>query len=291
MARSVLIEFRRGTAAAWTAANPVLAAGEPGWESDTDKLKIGDGVTAWNALSYFSTGGVGTITSTGGSLTVTNPSGPTANLDLPNSGAAAGTYGDATHASRVTVNALGIVTAISSVAIAGGSANISVLFDSLLGADAASIDTGANGIAQTAKHLLCLLTARTTQAAVLSAANITLNGDGAANYDRYSYTISGATAAIGSGFGITAFPASCLGDTADANAYTSIILYVPDYTSAHVHAVWYANVEIGTAAPANSVVQVAAWRYRTAAAVTQMTAAAGSGNMKAGSRLTIYGLG
>lgn len=56
MARKDLIELRRGTAAAWTAANPVLAAGEPGWESDTDKLKIGDGSTAWNTLPYFAAG-------------------------------------------------------------------------------------------------------------------------------------------------------------------------------------------------------------------------------------------
>ena len=46
------IQFRRGTAAAWTAANPVLASGEPGFETDTIKLKIGDGATAYNSLPY-----------------------------------------------------------------------------------------------------------------------------------------------------------------------------------------------------------------------------------------------
>ena len=53
MPRKDDLEFRRGTAAQWTAANPVLDAGEPGWESDTNKLKIGDGTTAWASLSYF----------------------------------------------------------------------------------------------------------------------------------------------------------------------------------------------------------------------------------------------
>jgi len=43
---------RNGTAAAWTAANPVLAAAELGVESDTLKFKIGDGTTAWAALPY-----------------------------------------------------------------------------------------------------------------------------------------------------------------------------------------------------------------------------------------------
>ena len=59
MPRRNLIEFREGTAADWTAANPVLNSGEPGFESDTKKLKIGDGATAWNSLSYVTGGGGG----------------------------------------------------------------------------------------------------------------------------------------------------------------------------------------------------------------------------------------
>ncbi len=41
-----------GTAAEWTAKNPVLELGEWGKETDTGKMKNGDGVTAWNSLSY-----------------------------------------------------------------------------------------------------------------------------------------------------------------------------------------------------------------------------------------------
>ena len=48
------IRLKRGTAEAWQRNNPVLALAEPGFEYDTYKLKIGDGVTAWNDLSYFS---------------------------------------------------------------------------------------------------------------------------------------------------------------------------------------------------------------------------------------------
>lgn len=47
------IQLRRGTASNWTSVNPVLNEGEAGFESDTYKLKIGNGVTAWNSLSYF----------------------------------------------------------------------------------------------------------------------------------------------------------------------------------------------------------------------------------------------
>jgi hypothetical protein len=49
---AVQIQLRRGTESAWTAANPLLADGEMGLESDTAKFKIGDGVTYWNSLVY-----------------------------------------------------------------------------------------------------------------------------------------------------------------------------------------------------------------------------------------------
>lgn len=45
------------TAAQWSAANPVLLAGEIGIESDTRKFKFGDGATAWNSLGYAGSGG------------------------------------------------------------------------------------------------------------------------------------------------------------------------------------------------------------------------------------------
>jgi hypothetical protein len=45
------LQVRRGTAAQWTAANPILAAGEFGLETDTGRIKIGDGSTAWNSLT------------------------------------------------------------------------------------------------------------------------------------------------------------------------------------------------------------------------------------------------
>lgn len=50
------IQLRRDTAANWTATNPTLAQGEPGLETDTNKIKYGDGTTAWNLLDYASGG-------------------------------------------------------------------------------------------------------------------------------------------------------------------------------------------------------------------------------------------
>ena len=47
------IRFRRDLAATWQLVNPVLGNAEPGYETDTGKLKVGDGQTNWNDLDYF----------------------------------------------------------------------------------------------------------------------------------------------------------------------------------------------------------------------------------------------
>jgi len=55
--RQVKFELREGTAAEWAAKNPTLRAGEPGYERDTNKLKVGDGNTPWNSLGYLTGAG------------------------------------------------------------------------------------------------------------------------------------------------------------------------------------------------------------------------------------------
>ena len=46
------MQQKRGTASRWTETNPILLAGEIGVETDTRKIKIGDGITHWNNLDY-----------------------------------------------------------------------------------------------------------------------------------------------------------------------------------------------------------------------------------------------
>ena len=76
-----VIQVKRGTASSWTSANTVLAAGEIGFETDTKKMKVGDGSTAWTSLGYTATDGdisgvtAGTGLSGGGNsgaVTITN---------------------------------------------------------------------------------------------------------------------------------------------------------------------------------------------------------------------------
>ena len=46
------IQYRRDTAARWASNNPILLSGEPGYESDTGRQKIGDGTRRWSSLPY-----------------------------------------------------------------------------------------------------------------------------------------------------------------------------------------------------------------------------------------------
>jgi len=61
------LQNRRDTSSAWTSANPTLAAGEIGLETNTAKWKMGDGVTAWNSLAYAYTAGAAGAQGTTGS--------------------------------------------------------------------------------------------------------------------------------------------------------------------------------------------------------------------------------
>ena len=64
-----IIQIRRDTASDWTSANPTLAQGELALETDTLKLKAGDGTTAWTSLAYYTLGTAGFLATTGGALT------------------------------------------------------------------------------------------------------------------------------------------------------------------------------------------------------------------------------
>jgi hypothetical protein len=77
---SVKFQLRRATASNWSSTNPILKSGEPGFETGTNKLKIGDGVTPWNLLPYITTspaGPTGIQGPTGADSNVIGPTGPT----------------------------------------------------------------------------------------------------------------------------------------------------------------------------------------------------------------------
>ena len=83
--RSVRFELRRNTQAGWDP-NFILLAGEPGTETDTGQMKVGDGVTPWYLLPYVG-GGSG-----GGGTGPTGPTGPVAPAIGFDGGNAASSY-------------------------------------------------------------------------------------------------------------------------------------------------------------------------------------------------------
>lgn len=66
------IQLRRSPASKWAEDNPVLAQGEPGWDTTNDIFKIGDGVTRWNDLP-----------STNGAAVTSHNHGATFTKDVP----------------------------------------------------------------------------------------------------------------------------------------------------------------------------------------------------------------
>jgi hypothetical protein len=79
---AIKIQFRRGTASEWTTSNPILSQGEAGYEYDTGRFKVGNGLSPWNSLAYSSgvtgpTGPQGITGPTGAASTVTGPTGST----------------------------------------------------------------------------------------------------------------------------------------------------------------------------------------------------------------------
>jgi len=106
---AVQLQLRRGSAAQWTAANTLLAQGELGLETDTGKLKIGDGSTAWTSLAYY----------TAGSAAVTSVNGQTGTVVLTASDISGlGTIASQA-ASNVTITG-GSITGITDLAVADG---------------------------------------------------------------------------------------------------------------------------------------------------------------------------
>jgi len=116
---AVQIQLRNGTAAQWTSANPTLAVGELGAETDTGKFKIGTGSTAWNSLAYAA---VGTVTSvaqsfTGGIVSVAgSPVSTSGTLALT----VAGTSGGVPYFSSGTAWASSAALAANALVIGGG---------------------------------------------------------------------------------------------------------------------------------------------------------------------------
>ena len=88
------VQLRHDTAANWQAANPTLLSGEFAYETDTGRLKIGNGSSSWSALPYFTAGGTGPTGPLGtGPTGRTGPTGWTGPTGVPGSATNTGATG------------------------------------------------------------------------------------------------------------------------------------------------------------------------------------------------------
>ena len=260
----------------------------------------GNVLSVLSGVPYWSTAGSGTIndiTSTGGSITVTTPTGPTTNVDVASSGVGAGTYGDATHSSQVTIGADGRVTSASSVAISGssGAGGLIVLYDSgYLGADTATIDTGAGGIAS-GHFALEIFGYFRTDAAVNNDNLVGLiNNDSGGNYDHLRLLTN-----TGSGTVVAAFTAQtallmgvCPGNNDAANNFGSLWAAVPAYDGTTNKKSGRIHTDAADATGGNAAACEISFSYRSTSAISRLSVSSqtGGAKLKAGSRLVIYGV-
>jgi len=73
---TVRFQLRRDTSTNWASVNPTLNSGEPAVETDTQRQKLGNGVTPWNSLTYVPDGTVKSVNVSGGSTGLTFSGGP-----------------------------------------------------------------------------------------------------------------------------------------------------------------------------------------------------------------------
>ncbi len=322
-----IIKTRRGTAAAWTSANPTLAAGEPGYETDTGKIKIGDGSTAWTSLAYRFTNAL-SLTETGGPTTLTvgaipdgdylvrsgstiiggspTPGGPptgTAGGDLgstyPNPTVAA--IHETTGPTKLTVGSVpdGDLLKRSGSTLIGATGlpgMLSLVYRyTVTGSDKASIDTGVDTADAGTNDwtngdlLEVWLTLRTDDAGAGAVCDLIANNDSAAHYDRRWVEGQSATATTNGGAGESSMliRANGAGSTRVVPAVSAITC--PAFARTAFEKVFTVTSIKSDSTTANQIGAAGGWGWRDTSAVTRLKIAAqGSAKLKVGSQLLIY---
>jgi Concanavalin A-like lectin/glucanases superfamily len=164
------------------------------------------------------------------------------------------------------------------------------LFDSLLAADAASIDTGAGGIAGGYAALDILLYCRGTQASIAAQMYLRVNNDSATNYIWQRVRGLGSAAAAVDNTSDTGFNFTGPGANNGANIFGIFRFTIPNYagTTGFKGATWSGGYEDTTAGQGGVTLHAGHWK--NTAAITRVAVFPASANLLAGSRLTIWGL-
>jgi hypothetical protein len=178
--------------------------------------------------------------------------------------------------------------------ISAPSTGLSVLFDSTLGADAASIDSGAGGFSTSGAAIEILIMCRTSEAAVRSVISVILNNDSGTNYDRIGGVsgYGGTSLAYAEAYGDSAILLSTAGANAVANAAGQHRILIPAYGDTTFHKIMDITSGFPTATSGEGGAQFKSTRYRSTTAISRVKVSApGGSNLLAGSRMTIFKLG
>lgn len=258
--------FAQGT----HAARPAAAAANQGYyyfETDTQTLFQSTG-SAWTQIAA-------SPASTGSPLTTKG--------DL---------YGHSTVDARVPIGTDGqALIADSGQALGLKWANtITTIFDTTLGVDTASFDTGAGGIPGGFSELEVLMMLRTDEAAAVSNANLTLNNDSGANYDVQGVSSNNSTNNASAAQAQTSilFLVHGTGGSASYAGVTRLLIPFYDGTTFYKTGLFQQVADDATAT--NNWYGGKGFTWRNTGAITRLAIAAAAGQkFKAGSRLVIKG--
>lgn len=180
----VQIQFRRGTASEWTSANPTLSAGEVGFETDTNKFKLGTGSTAWTSLSYISP-----ITASSAD-TLTNKTLTSPVIASVVNNTLTSTTGDMIYASAANTPArLGIGSSAQILTVSGGipawstpAASGGMTLINTGGTTLSGTSNTISSIPSTYKHLLVVIDGAYASGGSGSSYTLRMNADTGSNY-------------------------------------------------------------------------------------------------------------
>ncbi len=295
------IRLRRGTAAEWTSADPILLVGEPGYETDTGNLKVGDGSTAWTGLSYYSSGApVTSVFGRTGAVTSATNDYSEAQIsftDLTTNDVSTSKHGFAPKAPNDATKFLNGAGAYSQPTGASpGAGGTSRLYEyEVTGSDKASIDTNVDGttVANFSGYdiLEIWFIGRTDEAGITrSNGTLQFNNDSSGNYYIEQLRGLGTGVAAAGSTGGTSFTIELPGNSNTASHASIGHFSIPGYTGT----TFFKTVEMLTGYTNASASSCFASDYigtwASTSAITRVKLACLSTNkLKVGSKLIVYG--
>lgn len=179
---------------------------------------------------------------------------------------------------------------ISGGSSSGGGAVTSLYDSGALGAPAATIDTGANGIAQTAKHLRVYIRAGSSRASQSDNLVVKINNDGGTNYDYNNANNHAGTFSGVEGVG-SATPQPFTVPASTALRTLGIVVFdIVDYTANGIVQAGVGAYGYTFANTPNDQNGIGSVLWIGNAPITRLAISLSTGpNLIAGSRMTIYG--